>query len=71
MAEDLDLNLLRVFDALMVLGPEGPDGQSTVINSDVATKSYYLVQYLENGAWLVGEVTALSRTPGVDQCATG
>ena len=42
------------YDAAIVLGPKGPDGQATVINDEILSIRYDLTLFLENGQWRVG-----------------
>ena len=42
------------YDALVVLGPAGPDGQPTVINDQVLNIRYQYDVFYEGGIWLVG-----------------
>ena len=43
------------YDAGIVLGPDGPDGQPTVVNDEISSIRYNLSLYLEDGQWRVGE----------------
>lgn len=41
-------------DALIVLGPTGPDGLPTTVNDTIASVRYTYGLFLEDGSWLVG-----------------
>jgi hypothetical protein len=58
-----------LFDGLVVLGPTAADGQPTVVNDDFATTIYYFVLYRQDGRWLVGDATIVTRLGPEDQCA--
>lgn len=49
------------YDAGAVLGPNGPDGQATVINDVIASVRYEFHLFLEDGTWRVGEQRQLER----------
>ena len=49
------------YDAGIVLGPLGPDGQPTIVNDEITSIRYNLVLYLEHGQWRVGEQLELER----------
>jgi hypothetical protein len=42
------------YDAAVVLGPIGPDGQPTVVNDEIISIRYDLTLFLEDGVWRVG-----------------
>lgn len=44
-----------VYDALIVLGPGGPDGAPTVVNDRVENIRYQYQLYLEDDVWRVGQ----------------
>ena len=50
-----------MFDAGIVLGPNGPDGSPTVVNDVIASVRYSYRLFLEGDAWLVGEQEQLER----------
>ena len=43
------------YDALTVLGPNGPDGVPTVVNDVISSSRYLYTLFLEDGRWVVGE----------------
>ena len=49
------------YDAGAVMGPNGPDGQATVINDVMASVRYEFHLFLEDGTWRVGEQRELER----------
>ncbi len=50
-----------VYDAGIVMGPNGPDGLPTVVNDVIASVRYTYRLFLEDGAWRVGEQHQLER----------
>ena len=50
-----------VFDALTVLGPDGPDGVPTVVNDAISSSRYTYDLFLQDGAWIVGQQQQLER----------
>jgi hypothetical protein len=48
-------------DALVVLGPNGPDGLPTVVNDAISSSRYEYDVFLEGGVWLVGKQLQLER----------
>jgi hypothetical protein len=57
------------YDAGQVLGPNGPDGQPTVVNDEVLSRRVRHTLFLENGRWLVGLVEELAILGTGDRCA--
>lgn len=60
--------LVCYYDAVIQLGPRGPDGQPTVVDDTVASTLFYLVFLREGGRWLLSDLTTQSRVEGVDRC---
>ena len=56
------------YDALTVLGPNGPDGLPTVVNDEVISYQYQYRTYLEGDEWRVGEQHELQRLGGGNLC---
>ena len=50
-----------VYDAGIVLGPNGPDGVPTVVNDGIASVRYSYGLFLEDGVWSVGREHELDR----------
>jgi hypothetical protein len=57
------------FDAGIMLGPDGPDGQPTIVNDNKASSRSRFTLYLEDGTWRVGSAT-LDRLGNGDLCAS-
>lgn len=49
------------YDAGVVLGPNGPDGQPTVVNDVAASVRYKFELFVEQNAWHVGEQDQIER----------
>jgi hypothetical protein len=58
-----------LYDAGRVLGPNGPDGQPTVVNDTVTSKRYRHTLYLESNRWLVGIEEELAVLGDGDLCS--
>jgi len=57
------------FDAAVVLGPTGPDGQPTVVNDEVQSIRYNIELYLEGGIWRVGGQVEIEELSDGHGCA--
>jgi hypothetical protein len=58
-----------VFDAGIVLGPNGPDGQPTVVNDEERSLSVKHTLFLEDGVWRVGQEDILVELGSGNLCA--
>ena len=58
------------YDAGVVLGPLGPDGQPTVVNDEAGSSRYVHTLVLEDGAWRVAEQRELEAVGAEDTCGT-
>ena len=58
------------YDAGIVLGPVGPDGQATVINNETGSSSYSHTLYLEGGRWKVAQQSEVQNLGDGDLCGT-
>jgi hypothetical protein len=59
-----------VFDALIVLGPPGPDGESTVVDDSTGSYTYVFTIYRDGDRWLVGDASGTGKTQEpTDKCA--
>jgi hypothetical protein len=56
------------FDAGIVLGPDGPDGQRTTVNDEERSTDYVHRFYVEAGAWKVGEERIGAALGDGDKC---
>ena len=56
------------YDAGMVMGPTGPDGQPTIVNDIVASIRYEYSLFLEDGVWAVGRQHEIERLGEGDLC---
>lgn len=56
------------YDAGVVFGPTGPDGNPTVVDDQVLSYRYRLVVYLENGSWRVGSQETIAKLGEGDLC---
>jgi hypothetical protein len=50
-----------MYDAGIVMGPTGPDGQPTVVNDAIHSVRYMYTVFLEDGLWSVGREQELER----------
>lgn len=57
-----------IFDSGVVLGPDGPDGQPTVVNDQAVSKRFRDTLYLENGEWLLGSGEEVAILGDGDRC---
>jgi hypothetical protein len=60
--------LFCVFDAGLVMGPTGPDGQPTVVNDQILSLRNEYRLFLEDGLWKVGEQLQLDELGQGDRC---
>ena len=58
------------YDAGVVLGPIGPDGQPTVVNDKASSTQYSHTLFLEEGLWRVAEQNELVSLGDGDKCGT-
>ena len=58
------------YDAGVVLGPVGPDGQPTVVNDQSGSARYSHTVFNENGTWRVAEQSELTNLGDGDACGT-
>jgi hypothetical protein len=57
------------FDAAVVMGPLGPDGNPTIVDDQILSYRYNFVVYLEGGVWRVGEQLDIEHLGSGDACA--
>ncbi len=50
-----------LYDAGIVMGPVGPDGQATVVNDVITSERYAYTVFLEEGLWIVGRERSIER----------
>ena len=58
------------YDAGVVLGPIGPDGEPTVVNDVADSTEYSHTLVLEDGSWRVAAQNELSNLGDGDKCGT-
>ena len=57
-----------LYDAGIVLGPNGPDGNPTVVNDAIGSVRYEYGVFLEDGAWKVGREHELEQLGEGNHC---
>jgi hypothetical protein len=67
-SEDAATAVYCVFDALTVLGRNGPDGLPTIVNDAISSVRYVYSVYREDGNWIVGEQGEVERLGEGDLC---
>jgi hypothetical protein len=56
------------YDALTVLGPNGPDGLPTVVNDAISNVRYMYSLFFEDGRWVVGQQDQVERLGEGELC---
>jgi hypothetical protein len=56
------------YDAGIVLGPVGPDGQATIVNDEAGSSRYSHTLYFEDGLWRVAQQSELESLGDGDLC---
>ena len=65
---DIALVVDCLYDALVILGPAGTDGQPTVVNEAAISTKYGHTVFLESGEWRVGEAQKVDALGEGDLC---
>jgi hypothetical protein len=60
---------LCLYDAGILLGPDGPDGQPTVVSDAISSVRYDYTMYLEAQGWQLGLATKVDELGTGDRCA--